>query len=84
MIRSYIVRVLCPRCGRVHRLSNDFRLNGGPARPGNLAELYEDRPLPPKLERLLREKTWCHFTAEWVGVDDRARVFLLPRPAFGP
>jgi hypothetical protein len=84
MIRSYIVRVWCPRCGRVHRLSTDFRLNGGPGRAGSVAELYDGRDLPPKLRRLFDKKVLCTYSNEWVSVEDRNRVFLLPRPAFGP
>jgi hypothetical protein len=84
MIRCYIVRVLCPQCGRVHQISGDFRLNGGPVRPGNVAELYYERPLPDKLTNLLQQKTWCPHTAQWVEIDEWGRVYLQPRPAFGP
>jgi hypothetical protein len=84
MIRSYIVRVWCPHCGRVHRLSADFRLNDGPGRAGSVAELYDGRELPPKLQHLFDKKMRCTYSDEWVSLADRDRVFLLPRPAFGP
>jgi hypothetical protein len=84
MIKSYTVRAWCPQCGRVHLISSDFRLNDGPAWAGSVAELYAGRPLPPKLQSLLTEKRWCGQAGVWGSIEDRERIYLVPRPAYGP
>ena len=78
---SYIVEYLCDKCGEPHRVANDFRLVGGPTEGGSLDELYPDGNLPPPLVQLLGDLAWCPSVAEWVDLDDPARVSLLPRRA---
>jgi hypothetical protein len=83
---GYVVDYVCPRCGRAHRVSNDYRLLGGPTEAGNLDDLYPGGDLPSELVTLLGDLVWCDATAEWVDLDDPARVFLQPigSPDSGP
>ena len=77
-MNRYMVDYLCPACGNAHRVSNDFRLLGERMEAGSLDDLYPGGDLPPEVVALLGDLAWCEETAEWVDLDDPARVFLTP------
>jgi hypothetical protein len=56
MRRRYVVDMQCPQCGELHRVTNEFFLDGGPTEAGTVAELYAGRELPPPLVSKLVEK----------------------------
>jgi hypothetical protein len=76
-VSSYVVDLRC-ECGKVHRVSNDFRLQNGPNHAGTVAELYRTDELPPSLARLLRDLVWCDQAGEYIEMGDPARVILSP------
>jgi hypothetical protein len=75
----YIVDIRCPKCGKVHRVSNQHQIPDGPGRPGSLADLYGAGPLPPMLATMLEDLVWCEVTEQWVNQTGRTKVFLTPR-----
>jgi hypothetical protein len=77
-MNRYMVDYLCPACGNTHRVSNDFRLLGDRMEAGSLDDLYPGGDLPSEVVALLGDLAWCEETAEWVDLDDPARVFLTP------
>lgn len=78
-VRNYIVDYVCPECGEPHRVSDDFRLSGGPAEAGSLDDAFPKGDLPAEVVALLGDLVWCGETAEWLDLDDPARVFLTPQ-----
>lgn len=77
-VNRYTVQYQCHRCGAVHAVSGDFLMPGGPAQAGSLDELYPAGDLPSVLQRLLGELVWCDDAAEYIELEDPARVYLIP------
>jgi hypothetical protein len=77
---SYLMDLRCPKCGQVHRVSNDLRLDHGPTEPGTLSDLYGSAELPRTLANLLHDLVWCDQSAAYIQDHDPARIYLFPNP----
>ena len=80
----YGVHYQCHKCGAVHIVTNDFPLPGGPTQAGSLDDLHPAGDLPSVLQRLLGELVWCDEAAEYIELEDPARVYLIPQPPVDP
>lgn len=80
MTRWYRVFYTCPQCGRVHTVTNQRRIDGGPTEAGTVAELYPAGELPADLAELMRDWLICDGGGEAYRIDDPARMRLEPWP----
>jgi hypothetical protein len=71
---------VCDQCGEIHLVSADYHLASRTAEAGSLDELYPEGELPAELVRVLGDLVWCPRLADWVDLDDPARVYLTPLP----
>lgn len=76
--QTYRIDYVCDQCGEIHPVSEDFRLVGGKGEAGNLDDLYPKGDLPAELVRVLGDLVWCPMLADWVDLDDPARVYVTP------
>jgi hypothetical protein len=76
---GYLVEYDCHLCGGTHLVINELLIPGGPTEAGSLDELYPDGELPASVVRLLGDLVWCDQAADYIELEDPARVYLTPR-----
>jgi hypothetical protein len=76
----YLVHYRCHLCGQTHLVINQLLVPGGPNQTGSLADLYPDGNLPPRIVSFLTNLLWCDQAADYIELQDPARVYLTPRP----
>jgi hypothetical protein len=77
---GYFVHYDCHVCGQTHLVINQLLIPSGPTEAGNLDELYPEGDLPGSVVRLLGDLVWCDQAADYIELEDPARVYLTPRP----
>ena len=76
---GYVVHYHCHLCGGTHLVNKELLIPGGPTETGSLDELYPDAELPASVARLLGDLVWCDQAADYIELEDPARVYLTPR-----
>ena len=78
-VTRYRVDYDCHACGQTHWVIDELLVPGGPAEAGSLDELYPEGELPGAVVRLLGHLVWCDEVADYIELEDPARVYLTPR-----
>ena len=77
-VTRYRVDYNCHVCGQIHWVIHELLVPGGPVQAGSLDELYPAGELPAVVVRLLGDLVWCDEVADYVELEDPARVYLTP------
>ena len=80
----YRVDFLCPACGKWHPACPHFQFQDGPNEEGFVADLFAGKPLPPAVQRELRDSIVCTETGELISMNDPSRVYLVPSRGIWP
>jgi hypothetical protein len=74
----YRIVVFCPSCDRTHPARATLFLNDGPSKRTTVGEAYKDKPLPPRLAKMLSKDTLCPELAISLKLEDPDKVYLVP------
>ena len=75
---QYNVYFFCDECSEVHPLGISIGLDDGPPDKESIGDVYRGKDLPPKVARLIGNKTICPNTGKLTSQADNDQVFLVP------
>jgi hypothetical protein len=70
---------MCDECVDAHRLEGTIEIHAGPLEITSVQELFGGKPLPPGIESILENSTFCKKAPRLIRRENLRRVYLVPK-----